>query len=474
MLWLLLACNDNLLVQKGVGQEGETPSECWDGLDNDNDGFADCDDQDCLIYTECSSQPEDTGLDDTGEPEDTDTEETDTEDTNDTNDTSDTQVDPNDQDGDGFTPTDGDCDDTDANTNPESNDPTVDGKDQNCDGVDGPDLDSDGFADSTAGGTDCNDTDASINPNATDVPDDGIDQDCDGTDLTTTLQDDFTLAGEYVFTVPNGVTILTADVWGAGGAGGDQSGAKGGGGGFVGISFAVTGGEQLMLSVGEGGNSAGEGGGATFIYRGSDLIVVSGSGGGGASDGNSGNSWAGGAGGAGGSVAENGMDLLYHQQGTTYSYCSSATGGTGASQNAAGVGGLSIGTASYNGISHVCSGLNGASFQGGGTTGMATQCQTTGPYLWEANGGGSNGHAGAGGAGYFGGGGGGSVYTYCGAGGGGGSSWADPSVASVTYLDGSGQDQGNASQSNGAGYGGDRDYTGFLKEGADGRILLTW
>ena len=24
MLWLLLACNDNLLVQKGVGQEGET------------------------------------------------------------------------------------------------------------------------------------------------------------------------------------------------------------------------------------------------------------------------------------------------------------------------------------------------------------------------------------------------------------------------------------------------------------------
>ena len=55
MLWLLLACNDNLLVQKGVGQEGEVPAECWDGLDNDDDGFIDCDDQDCLIYTECSA-----------------------------------------------------------------------------------------------------------------------------------------------------------------------------------------------------------------------------------------------------------------------------------------------------------------------------------------------------------------------------------------------------------------------------------
>ena len=47
---------------------------------------------------------------------------------------------------------------------------------------------------------------------------------------------------------------------------------------------------------------------------------------------------------------------------------------------------------------------------------------------------GANGHPGQGGAGYYGGGGGGSVYTYCGAGGGGGSSWADPSVTTVTIL----------------------------------------
>ena len=90
MLWLLLACNDNLLVQKGVGQEGEVPAECWDGLDNDDDGFTDCDDQDCLIYTECSQDVDDTGVD-TDDPVDTgDTEETDTQDTQDTEDTDDT------------------------------------------------------------------------------------------------------------------------------------------------------------------------------------------------------------------------------------------------------------------------------------------------------------------------------------------------------------------------------------------------
>ncbi len=473
MLWLLLACSDNLLVQKGVGQEGETLAECLDGLDNDDDGYSDCDDQDCLIYTECSSVP-DTGLD-TG-IDDTDVEDTGSiEDTDDTNDTEDTDtVDPNDQDGDGFTPTDGDCDDLDPNSNPSGNDSTIDGKDQNCDGVDGPDADGDGYVDTTAGGTDCNDLDASISPNGTDVPDDGIDQDCDGSDATTTLQDDYTIAGEYTFTVPAGVNVITASLWGAGGAGGDQSGAKGGGGGFVEASFAVTAGETLDLSIGEGGNAPGEGGGATFIYRGATLVVVAGAGGGGASDGNSGNSWVGGAGGAGGAVAENGMNLQYHQQGITYSYCSAATGGTGASQSSAGVGGISVGTASYNGVSHVCTGTDGAFFQGGGTTGDTSSCVTTGPYLWQADGGGSNGHAGAGGAGYFGGGGGGSVYTYCGAGGGGGSSWADSSMLTVSYLDGVGQTQGNAALSNGAGRGGDRDYTGSSDNGSDGRILLTW
>ena len=180
-----------------------------DGLDNDDDGYTDCDDQDCLIYTECSQDVDDTGVD-TDDPVDTgDTEETDTQDTSDTEETGDTQVDPNDQDGDGFTPSDGDCDDSDANANPNGNDSTIDGKDQDCDGVDGPDQDADGFVDSSAGGTDCNDSDASVNPYGTDIPGDCIDQDCDGSDVTRIKI--ITNDGETIVAVP--VVNCLPQVW---------------------------------------------------------------------------------------------------------------------------------------------------------------------------------------------------------------------------------------------------------------------
>ncbi|MEN9786168.1 MAG: hypothetical protein RLZZ299_1432, partial [Pseudomonadota bacterium] len=58
-------------------------------------------------------------------------------------------------------------------------DPGGDGTDQNCDGVDGIDLDGDGYASVTTGGTDCNDADASVRPGMTDGAAAG-DQDCDG------------------------------------------------------------------------------------------------------------------------------------------------------------------------------------------------------------------------------------------------------------------------------------------------------
>ena len=45
------------------------------------------------------------------------------------------------------------------------------------------------------------DPDASISPNGTEIPDDGIDQDCDGADSTTTVQDDYTIPGEYTYAV---------------------------------------------------------------------------------------------------------------------------------------------------------------------------------------------------------------------------------------------------------------------------------
>ena len=409
MLWLLLACaDDRLLVQKGQGAEGEDPAECWDGIDNDDDGYVDCDDQDCLIYAQCLE--EDTGNPDTDTPVDTG----DTIDTNDTSDTNDTQdtSDPNDQDGDGYTTDNGDCDDNDAQINPGSADSTVDGLDQNCDGTDGPDQDGDGFVDSNAGGTDCNDLDASINPSATDTPDDNIDQDCDGVDETTLVTGNtaaFNNDGEHTFTVPGGVYTITAGLWGAGGAGGEQLMATGGGGGYVETIFSVTPGETLNVYVGKGGRYTGSGGGASAIMRGSTMIAIAGAGGGGASDGNSGNSWAGGAGGAGGAVGEDGMDLMYHQLGTTYSYCEvPTTGGTGATQFGPGIGGIPTGTAESQGLSRLCYGADGASLEGGGATGVSSQCNFVGPYFWDVNSpGGANGHPGSGGAGYFGGGGGG-------------------------------------------------------------------
>ena len=468
MLWLLLACNDNLLIQKSAEQEGDNAGECFDDIDNDGDGYTDCADQDCLQDDACVEVNGDTA--DTADTTDTN----DTEDTVDTADTTDTTP-ISDVDQDGFTTEDGDCDDNASYIYPGAPDSSVDGVDQNCDGFDGVDADGDGYADIQSGGDDCDDSDSSVHPNSTEIPDDGIDNDCVGGDQTTTIQSDFNTAGTYTFTVPTGVSLLTVEMWGAGGAGGDQSGAKGGGGGFVEASFAVNGGEVLDISVGEGGHSPGQGGGGTFIFVGNTLFIVAGAGGGGASDGNSGNSFIGGAGGAGGNVGENGMDLLQHVNGGfPWSYCTGASGGTGATQLTGGIGGVSTGTASYNGVSHVCLGTDGSQYQGGGTTGPASPCQTTGPYMWQASGGGGNGHGGAGGAGYYGGGGGASVYTYCGAGGGGGSSWAHPVALTVNYLNGSGQNQGNAGNSNGAGKGGDRDYAGQSYVGADGRVVLSW
>ena len=72
MIWLLLSCSDNLLVHKGDGPEGTVMAECFDEIDNDNDGFIDCNDQDCLVYNECDANSLDTSTQvDTGESDTT-------------------------------------------------------------------------------------------------------------------------------------------------------------------------------------------------------------------------------------------------------------------------------------------------------------------------------------------------------------------------------------------------------------------
>ena len=83
-----------------------------------------------------------------------------------------------DEDGDGFSEADGDCDDQDATSYPDAPE-LCDGLDNDCDGdvpADEVDLDEDGYA-GCAG--DCDDGNAAVHPDAEEICD-GLDNDCDG------------------------------------------------------------------------------------------------------------------------------------------------------------------------------------------------------------------------------------------------------------------------------------------------------
>ncbi len=82
-----------------------------------------------------------------------------------------------DADGDGFTESEGDCDDSDSSTNPDATETWYDGTDSDCDGGSDYDSDGDGY---DLGGGDCNDGDATVSPDAEEVWYDGTDSDCDG------------------------------------------------------------------------------------------------------------------------------------------------------------------------------------------------------------------------------------------------------------------------------------------------------
>jgi hypothetical protein len=80
-----------------------------------------------------------------------------------------------DDDGDGYTDNDGDCDDTDAAVNPDAAEVAYNGADDDCD-AETPDNDGDG--DGVAVTEDCDDGNANVSPEADEVPYNGIDDDC--------------------------------------------------------------------------------------------------------------------------------------------------------------------------------------------------------------------------------------------------------------------------------------------------------
>ena len=109
-----------------------------------------------------------------------------------------------DNDGDGYTENQGDCNDANAGIRPGMQEVCGDGIDQDCNGIDPVcpekiDNDNDGYTENQG---DCNDTDAGINPGAVEICGDGIDQDCTGGDLICENVGDETEPTEEVAALP--------------------------------------------------------------------------------------------------------------------------------------------------------------------------------------------------------------------------------------------------------------------------------
>ncbi len=85
-----------------------------------------------------------------------------------------------DDDHDGYSVEEGDCDDTDPNVNPGATEVACDGKDNDCSNGDDLDADGDGYDCEEYGGDDCDDSDTDFHPDADDECGDFVDNDCDG------------------------------------------------------------------------------------------------------------------------------------------------------------------------------------------------------------------------------------------------------------------------------------------------------
>ncbi len=253
--------------------------------------------------------------------------------------------------------------------------------------------------------------------------------------------------------VPAGKTSLMLNIWGGGGGGGYPG--NGGGAGFGQVTVPVVAGDAIELRVAEGGAMNG-GGGASYVFRNGQAIVVIGGGGGAGVDGCfgcNGGAMAG-AGGGGGSIGGDGGP------GTANNYVNTNSGGgQGGTQAAGGPGGKQGNLSAYTGCTQ--NGITGEAHTGGAGIGgymcniPSAKCVASyekGGFDCPKNGG-----SGGGGAGWFGGGSGSAMYTYTGGGGGGGSSWAASDVAILSTDSGVGISPGGifmASWLNQAGMGG--------------------
>ncbi len=84
-----------------------------------------------------------------------------------------------DDDGDGYTDNDGDCDDASADISPDATEVFYNGKDDDCDDATiDDDQDGDGFPSNAVGGDDCDDMAPRVNPGANEVGGNGVDDDC--------------------------------------------------------------------------------------------------------------------------------------------------------------------------------------------------------------------------------------------------------------------------------------------------------
>ena len=315
-----------------------------------------------------------------------------------------------------------------------------------------------------------------------------------GFTMTTVTESDTSTAGTNptqgagstgTFTVPTGVTSVSATVIGAGGSRAGALNASGGGGGAVKGDLAVTATQVLHVSAGEGGDV---GNGYAFFGGG---YFASGSHGGGGGN----------AGVFAGPVSGTAPQVTPHAGGENITapqvYLIAGAGG-GAGYNAAcgnnrgGSGGGLVGDAGYSTV-------NDSTFSSGGIEQTNTTNEGGGGGDQEQGGqgqpgadsgtfltGGPSGGAGAGGAGYYGGGGGNpSPSNEAGAGGGGSSFYGHPQITSGSTEEGGNQNTGASGYpeyptindplpySVGVGGGGPSPGTPKTNYGGDGFVLLT-